>query len=241
MSKVYIGTSGWSYNHWLENFYPKNLSNKKWLEHYSKNLKTVELNASFYHLPTPQVFTNWYKNTPKNFLFSVKASRFITHVKKLNNCKQPLSKFIKSAKNLKEKLGPILFQLPPSLKANEKKLENFLKILPRRYIYAIEPRNEDWQRKEILKILKKYKIALCVADSPKFPLFKEITSNFVYIRMHGGKILYGSNYSKKELAKWANKIKKWLKDDFDIFVYFNNDFSGYAVKNARTLKNLFNN
>ena len=237
--KVFIGTSGWAYNHWIDVFYPEDLKQKDWLDFYIKHFSTVELNASFYHLPKPKTFSNWREKTSKDFIFAVKASRFITHVKKLRNCKEPWQRFIDAAKNLKENLGPILFQLPPFLKANPKVLEDFLEILSKKkYLYTLELRHKSWFCDEIYKILKKYNVALCIADSPHWPTEEIITSNFVYIRFHGGQILYGSEYSLKELKAWARKIKKWLKQKLDVYVYFNNDAQGFAVKNARQLVRL---
>jgi uncharacterized protein YecE (DUF72 family) len=245
--KIFIGTSGWAYDHWVNVFYPEDLKQKNWLDFYKKHFDTVELNTSFYYLPKPETFSGWRKQVPKDFIFSVKASRFITHVKKLRNCQEPWQKFISAAKNLKENLGPILFQLPTFLKANLKVLEDFLKILsirqaqgrPRKkYLYAFEPRHESWFCNDIYKILKKFNVALCIADSPSWPEVEVITSNFVYLRFHGGKILYGSEYSLKELKAWSKKIKKWQKKKLDVFVYFNNDAYGFAVKNAKQLEKL---
>ena len=174
-SKIRIGTSGWTYAHWQGVFYPEDVPKTKWLGYYGKHFNTVELNASFYYLPKPQTFINWRKRTPADFLFSVKASRYITHIKKLRGVREPWKHFIESAKELKEKLGPILFQLPPNLKADAKILESFLKLLPtgkatprgvafrrekgvakakfRNFAFAIEPRNQTWFCEEIYKIL----------------------------------------------------------------------------------------
>ena len=231
--KIWIGTSGWSYLHWRKIFYPENLSYHRWLEYYAQFFDTVELNASFYHLPSNKTFQNWAKKTPENFLFSVKASRFITHIKKLTNCKRAWHNFYKNAQGLGKKLGPILFQLPPSFKQNLKRLENFLKILPQKEKYAFEFRHQSWFEKNTFLLLKKYKVALCIAHSPRFPLSLEKTASFVYLRFHGGQTLYGSKYPEKELKEWAQKINHWPKKE--IFIYFNNDFHGYAVQNAKTL------
>jgi len=237
--KIFIGTSGWTYDHWQGIFYPDDLVKTKWLDYYCQHFDTVELNASFYYLPKPQTFVSWRKKTPDNFLFSVKASRYITHIKKLRNIKEPWKRFITSAKELKEKLGPILFQLPPSLKVNPKVLEDFLKILPKkRYCYTIEPRNQTWFCEKVYKTLKKYNIALCIASTPNYPTTEIVTANFVYLRLHGSKDLYASKYTEKELKNWARKIKKWQSQNLDIYVYFDNDAYGYAVENAKRLKEL---
>lgn len=233
--KLYIGTSGWVYKHWYEVFYPEEVKSDGLLQFYSQHFKSVELNASFYHLPKPSVFKGWYNKTPKDFLFSVKASRYITHIKKLRDFEAGWTRFIEAAKELKEKLGPILFQLPPFLKANKEVLETALNVLPKGHKYAFEFRHESWFVTEIYDILKKYNIALVVADSPDFPLKKEITADFIYLRFHGSKSLYGSKYTDEELNSWAKDIKAWQKQGIDVYAYFNNDAEGYAVENAKQL------
>jgi uncharacterized protein YecE (DUF72 family) len=237
--KIYIGTSGWLYDHWRGIFYPEEVSKTRWFDYYAEHFDTVELNVSFYRLPKKETFIGWWEKSPKNFLFAVKASRFITHVKRLKDCREPWKLFISHAKGLKEKLGPVLFQLPPNLKVNLDRLESFLKIISKYKVRkAFEFRDESWFCDEVYSLLSKYKTALVLADSPRYPLVEKVTADFVYIRFHGGKILYGSNYSKKELKKWANKIKKWSKKGLDVYAYFNNDAHGYAVDNAMTLKAL---
>ncbi len=251
MSKIYIGTSGYSYQHWKKIFYPEDVKQNKWLEYYAQHFNTVELNVTFYRLPGEKVFSGWYNRVPKDFLFVVKGSRFITHIKKLNNCQEPLDLLMQRVKLLKEKLGVILWQLPPSLRLaigdkdsgiRIEKFEGFLKLLISYHLshiprFSFEFRHQSWFCKEVYDLLKKYNIALCIADSPRWPLSEETTADFVYLRFHGGKELYGSNYSDKELASWAEKIKKWKKSK-DIYAYFNNDAYGYAVENAKTLKKL---
>lgn len=237
--KLYIGTSGYSYDHWTGVFYPADLSKSKWLEFYAKHFQTVELNVTFYRLPQKKAFESWYRRTPKNFLFICKGSRFITHVKKLADVSKPVKLFFDRVRLLKEKLGPILWQFPPSLKMNERKLAAFLKILSKYSPRAtFEFRNETWFVNRIFNLLSRYKASLCLADSPYFPCIEEITSDFVYLRFHGGRILYGSNYSKKELRTWAKKIRKWRNRGLDVFAYFNNDAQGFAVKNAKQLADL---
>jgi len=236
--KILIGTSGWVYRHWYEVFYPEDIKSSELLIYYAQHFQSVELNTSFYHLPKPSVFAGWYNKTPKNFLFSVKASRYITHIKKLRDFEEGWARFIASTKELQEKLGPILFQLPPFLKANAEVLEAALKVLPKDYNYAFEFRHESWFVPEIYDILKKHNIALVMADSPDFPLKKEITADFTYLRFHGSKSLYGSKYTDEELQSWAKEIKTWLKQGKNVYVYFNNDAEGYAVENARYLQEI---
>ena len=258
MAKLYIGTSGWVYSHWEEIFYPENLNSKDKLKYFSQHFKTAEINYSFYHLPKPTTYQNWYSQTPGGFLFTVKASRFITHIKRLKGVKQALDVFLGNALNLKEKLGPILFQFPPSFKATEeniKRLKDFLKFLsdfmnPKATLnsgdrlfwesvlklrYAFEFRDKSWCDKKIYNLLRKYKVAWVIADSPNYPRVDKVAADFVYVRMHGSKALFSSRYSHKELETLAKKIKKWQNQTRDVFVYFNNDAYGYAIDNARTL------
>jgi uncharacterized protein YecE (DUF72 family) len=238
MSKICIGTSGFSYPHWEKGvFYPLDLPKSKQLEYYTEHFQTVELNNPFYHLPLAKTFEGWEQRTPNDFIFAVKASRYISHIKKLKDCRQPWRLFISRAEKLKEKLGPILFQLPPGWQANLKRLGEFLKILPPKYQYSFEFRHQSWFNQEIYQLLKKYNIALCLADSPDWPYREELTADFIYLRLHGRHSLYFSKYTERELKKWAVKIKKWLKNK-DVYVYFNNDTVGYAIKNAQTLKKM---
>jgi uncharacterized protein YecE (DUF72 family) len=248
MKKLYIGTSGYVYSHWEGIFYPDDLPKSKKLEYYCQHFKTVELNNTFYRLPSKKVFESWYKRTPKNFVFAVKVSRFITHIKKLKDCKDSWEIFLKRALILKEKLGPLLFQLPPFWKKDTKRLKGFLQMIhktyrgqtPVRLKFAFEFRNETWCDREIYDLLKKYNSAWVVVDSPHWPKVLKVTANFVYVRMHGSKSLFSSNYTKKELKELADWIKKWKKKKLKIFVYFNNDAQGFAVKNAKELQTLIN-
>jgi uncharacterized protein YecE (DUF72 family) len=243
MGKIFIGTSGYIYSHWEGIFYPGGWPRSKKLEYYCQHFNTVELNNTFYRLPGEKAFEGWYKRAPKNFIFAVKVSRFITHVKKLVDCKEPWRIFLKRALILKEKLGPLLFQLPPFLKADPEKLRNFLNLITqtlchstsRSLRFAFEFRNESWCNEEIYKILKEKNCAWVVVDSPSWPKVYQVTADFVYVRMHGSKILFGSKYTKKELDDLAQRIKKWKKQNLDVYVYFNNDAEGFAIENAKEL------
>lgn len=241
---IFIGTSGYNYLHWWNDvFYPSKLPQRKWLEFYSKYFDTVELNITFYRLPTKNAFESWYQRTPDQFVFSTKGSRFITHIKRLKNCGEPLSLFLNLTSSLKEKLGIILWQLPPRFKVDLRRLEEFSELLlsfptSKKIPQAFEFRDESWLQSEVIKILKKFNFSLCISHGLGLPIKEEITSNIVYLRLHGGEILYGSNYSEDQLRQWAKKIRKWEEDGRTIFVYFNNDAHGYAVKNAITLKEI---
>ena len=232
--EIRIGTSGWNYPHWKDIFYPSKLAKAKWLEFYATQFDTVELNATFYRIPSEKTFQNWYKRTPSNFLWSLKANRTITHIKKLKDVQEPLDKFYQLISCLKEKLGVVLFQLPPSLVFEEELLRDFCTLLDPRYRYTLEVRHKSWINDKVFEILSKYNIAFCISDSAgRFPYYEAITANFIYIRLHGPTKLYASEYSDAQINEWAEKLIKWGKD---AFVYFDNDFSGYAVKNAKMLK-----
>ncbi len=235
--RIHIGTSGWIYDHWREVFYPKDCPKAKWLDFYTRHYGTVELNASFYRLHKPQTFENWRKRTPDNFLWAVKANRYITHIKRLKDPEEPLERFFTSADALKEKLGPILFQLPPSLSFNEEVFSHFCKELKRDRLYTLEVRHPSWaQEKRAIDILRDNNIALCVSDSAgRYPYIEEDTAAFIYIRLHGSKKLYASEYSEKELQTYAGKIRDWSKDTY---LYFDNDYKGYAIKNAKRVKEI---
>lgn len=239
---LHIGTSGWIYGDWDGIFYPENLPSKDKLKYFSSHFKTAEINYSFYHLPRPKTYENWYNQTPQGFIFAVKASRFITHIKRLENVKDAWEGFLENALHLKEKLGPILFQFPPSFKADDeniKRLTGFLKLISLTNIrFAFEYRNKSWCDEAIYNILKRFNIAWVIADSPKYPKAEAVTANFIYIRMHGSTTLFSSKYTYEEVKTLAQKIQTWLEKGFDVYVYFNNDFQGFAVQNAKELLEL---
>jgi len=233
--KIHIGTSGWHYSHWKGPYYPKDLSTKDFLAHYAKEFSTVEINNTFYRLPEVATLQNWQALVPKNFLFSVKASRYITHVKKLKDPKASLRKFFTRIQHIKEQVGVILFQLPPKWSLNLPRLEEFLKALPKGYRFAFEFRDPSWLCDEVYALLKKGKHALCLYEfaGEKTPLI--VTAKFVYVRLHGPKRAYQGSYSPKALDKWAKQFLEWAKKGIHVFCYFDNDEKGYAPKNALKL------
>jgi uncharacterized protein YecE (DUF72 family) len=237
MASLSIGTSGFSYKHWKGNFYPEGLSQKKWFEHYCGRFSTVELNVTFYRLPQEKTFTKWHDETPPGFLFSIKGSRFITHVKRLKEPKEPLKLFMERASGLKEKLGVVLWQFPPKFHKDEKRLSGLLKIL-RKYKerHVFEFRDESWNDNSIISILADEGHCLCSSDWPPFMDNPPATADFVYIRRHGRGGNYDTCYSRSELRRDARIIRKHLGEGRDVFVYFNNDAKGYAPKNAQELK-----
>jgi uncharacterized protein YecE (DUF72 family) len=238
MTEHYIGTSGWHYEHWRGLFYPERLTKPKWLEFYAQHFTTVELNSSFYRLPSERAFVNWRESSPKDFVFAIKVSRFITHIKRLKNVEEPLQNFLTRADFMQDKLGPLLYQLPPSMKRNDETLEAFLAILPRQYRHVFEFRHKSWFDDDVFNILEKYNAGLCVFDMPDFTCPVVATADFAYVRFHGSTGLYRSCYSDKELSDWAKKIEELGKNLEAVYIYFNNDAGAYAVRNAETLGRL---
>ena len=237
LPKYYIGCSGWHYDHWCGLYYPEGLSKPKWLQFYAKKFTTVELNNSFYHLPSEKAFITWRESSPDNFTFAVKVSRFITHIKRLKNLGLAVENFLSRACLLEKKLGPLLYQLPPNMKRNDEVLENFLSSLPQKYQHVFEFRHESWIDDSVFHILQQYNAGLCVFDMPGFTCPLVATSDFAYIRFHGSEGLYSSCYSDEELSHWAERIARLGQNLKAIYIYFNNDAEAFAVKNAFTLIN----
>lgn len=239
MADLRIGCSGFLYDHWRKNFYPEELPKNYWLDFYSKHFLTVELNVTFYKLPDRETFSKWYSSTPDDFIFSLKGSRFITHVKKLKDCEEPVEAFFSRATLLKEKLGVILWQFPPTVTLDFERLKTFLELLGSYEMKnTFEFRNKTWINKKVINLLKKNNVALCMADYPDFLNKLPITADFVYIRRHGKDGSYATCYSLDSLKEDAKTIKSYLKQKKDTFIYFNNDASGYAPKNAIELISL---
>ena len=236
--RLYIGTSGFTYNHWRDVFYPRELSEKKWLEYYARHFSTVEINSSFYHLPRLSTCKNWGERVPENFLFAMKASRYITHIKKLRDIEEPVKNFFQVIHSLEKKLGPILFQFPPGMKKDIPLLEDFIEKLPRGFCHVFEFRNRTWFEDDLFNLLDNRGITFCIHDLPKRATPYVETGNFNYVRFHGAQAAYSSFYSEKELEKWARRFIECTKTGKDVFSYFNNDMHGYAIENAKTLKHI---
>lgn len=234
---ILIGTSGWSYNHWKENFFPQELKSNLWLNFYSDFFQTVEINSTFYRMPSKSTVINWFKKVPEDFTFSIKASRYITHQKRLHDCQESLQFFYKTLKPLKAKNGPILIQLPPSFKMNKERLIEFTNLLDKEKKHVFEFRHDSWFTEEIYALLRENKIGLCITDLNGKLSPEEITAPFTYIRLHGPKKAYKGSYGMESLKKWKKKIETWsLK--YDVYCYFDNDEKGYAIQDAKTLLNL---
>lgn len=233
--RLYVGTSGYQYDHWRDRFYPKDLPKRKWFEHYAAEFDTVEINNTFYRLPNVSVFKEWASAAPKGFTFALKYSRFGSHRKHLKDPDQHVPNFLERARELKKKRGPILVQLPPRWHVNVERLDEFLKALPRNLRWCFEVRDESWLNEDVYERLRKKGCALCIHDAIKdHP--QEITASWTYLRFHGDG--YARDYSKSELQGWAKRVSGWLSDGLDVYAYFNNDAEAHAVKNARTLRDL---
>ncbi|MCM2351326.1 MAG: DUF72 domain-containing protein [Bacteriovoracaceae bacterium] len=240
MSMVEVGISGWTYKGWRGTFYPKKLPHKNELAFASRKLPTIEINGTFYALQRPSSYEHWYEGTPEHFIFSIKANRFITHIKRLNDIEIPMANFLASGPlRLKEKLGPILWQFPPSMPFDPDKMESFLKLLPkdfkqasqlgkksqlpkdRTYLqveknykmrHAVEIRNFSFLNPWFVELLRKYNVAIVFADTAgKWPYFEDVTADFIYLRLHGDAELYVSGYDNKTLKFWSHRIKEWQK------------------------------
>jgi uncharacterized protein YecE (DUF72 family) len=234
--EVRIGTSGWQYRHWKGNFYDAKLPASRMLASYLRHFNTVELNNSFYKLPSAEAFENWRACTPEGFLFAVKASRFITHMKKLKDPENALNNLLPRAEKLAGKLGPILFQLPPGWKVDFERLQDFLQALPRTHRYAFEFRELSWHSDAVLQLLHDHNAAFCIFDLAGFQSPMEVTANFAYVRLHGPGGKYQGSYSGDALEGWARRIARWRQRLSAVYVYFDNDQAGYAAANALQLR-----
>ncbi|MCD6319446.1 MAG: DUF72 domain-containing protein [Candidatus Desulfofervidaceae bacterium] len=241
--KIYIGTSGYHYSHWEKGvFYPSNLPKSKKLEYYIRFFDTVELNVTFYRLPQEKAFLSWYKRTPTHFLFAIKGSRFITHIKRLKEPHESLTRFFDRATKLREKLGVVLWQMPPAHKSNLERLRNFCEALTPwlQYRHAFEFRHPSWFNPEIYQLVKSFNMSVCHVDWPGLKVEVPTDFSFIYLRRHGPpeERLYTGCYSPKDIQRDADFVKKQAEQGKDVFVYFNNDAFGHAVRNALALKKL---
>jgi uncharacterized protein YecE (DUF72 family) len=239
MARVLIGTSGWNYDSWRGPFFPNGLPLKNQLQYYASQFQTTELNGVFYRTPSLDTVKAWRAQTGKNFIFAWKASKFITHWKRLSdNSVNSLALIEERLSLLGEKAGPVLFQLPPNFEADGERLASFLKLLSRRRRYSFEFRHPSWYQPSILRLLSQRNIALCLSDHHDAPAPWKRTADFVYIRGHGPGGRYQDRYGRQTLSKWAARIKSWKKQGCDVFVYFDNDQKSAAPADALELKRL---
>ncbi len=236
---LHIGTSGWNYSHWKGSFYPEELTQKEWFSHYLTRFSTVEINNTFYSTLSEDAAHTWNESAPENFHFSVKANRYITHMKKLKDPGDSLDRFFHSIRPLGSKTDVILFQLPPKWKVNADRLKRFIALLPDDYRYTFEFRDPSWFTDEVFRILSLNNSALCFYHLEGYTSPKEPTADFVYIRLHGpSEEAYRGRYTPGALSGWAGAISAWRKGGNDVYCYFDNDEKGYAPLNALELKKM---
>jgi uncharacterized protein YecE (DUF72 family) len=233
-----IGCSGWQYKHWRNEFYPPDVPAIRWFDYYASVFDTVEINNTFYRLPEEKTFAAWAARAPKGFLFAVKASRFLTHMKKLKDPDEPLDRLFSRMRPLGRHLGPVLYQLPPGWKLDLDRLERFLQRLPRRARHVIEFRDSSWYRADTLELLARSGVALCLHDMHGSATARERVGPFAYVRFHGAEGTYSGSYTDRRLAEWADWLHRQRRSGIDVYAYFNNDVGGHAPRNAVTLRRL---
>jgi uncharacterized protein YecE (DUF72 family) len=234
--QIRIGCSGWQYKHWRGDFYPADLPQSRWFAHYALSFDTVEINNSFYRLPPAETFARWREQSPKRFLYAVKASRFLTHMKKLKDPEDPLFRFFDNAKQLGPQLGPILYQLPPGWRLDLDRFEHFLKALPKGYRHTVEFRETSWYDDRVYALLAKHKVALCLHDMQGSATQRLVVGPFIYVRFHHGTVKYGGRYGDERLDDWAEWLAARSASGMDVFAYFNNDTGGHAPRDAVRLR-----
>jgi uncharacterized protein YecE (DUF72 family) len=229
---LFIGTSGWQYRHWRGRFYPEKLAQRTWLEYYAARFDTVEVNNAFYRLPERSTFERWRATVPEGFVVAVKASRFLTHIRRLREPAEPVARLLERATALGEKLGPVLLQLPPDMKVELGRLDETLAQFPRSVRVVVEARHESWFTPEFAALLRERDAALCLADSPRrrTPLWR--TASFGYVRFHEGRASPHPCYGRKALSSWAARIGELFSAEEDVFAYFNNDPLACALRDA---------
>ncbi len=231
---IVVGTSGWQYRHWRETFYPRGLAQARWLEYFAERFQTVEINNTFYRLPERKVFEAWAARTPDDFVLAPKMSRYLTHIKRLREPEDSVRLFLERAEPLGSKTGPILLQLPPNFKVDVERLTDVVKVLPDRFRWTVEFRHASWYTDQVESLLRDHGVALCLADrlnQPVSPLWR--TADWAYVRFHEGRASPRPCYGRQALDTWAGRIAERWPDDCDIYVYFNNDPLGCALRDAR--------
>lgn len=235
---IHIGTSGWAYKHWRGTFYPDHIKVKDQFSYYQKIFNTVEINNTFYRIPSDAAFQKWEREVQDDFVYVIKANRFITHMKKLHDPEDSLLIFMEKIKFLEKKLGAVLFQLPPFLSADLTLLENFLLALSDKNRYVFEFRHPSWYIPEVYQLLEKYNCAFCIYELAGHHSPIQVTADFVYLRLHGpAAVKYQGSYSDVILKQWADQCVEWSKTK-DVFVFFDNDENGYAALNAVRLQTI---
>jgi uncharacterized protein YecE (DUF72 family) len=232
---IHVGCSGWQYKHWRGDFYPAELPQSRWLEYYAERFDTVEINNTFYRLPDASTFAEWGRRAPPGFVYAVKASRYLTHMKKLKDPEEPLQRFFTRAKRLEHAFGPVLYQLPPNMRVNLERLDTFLKALPRTRRHAIEFREPSWYVDEVFERLERHNVALCLHDMKGSATGRIPIGPFVYVRFHGPQ-KYSGRYPDDVLEEWATWLADRARGGRAIYAYFNNDAGGHAPRDAVRLR-----
>lgn len=233
VARIYWGTSGWVYKGWRAHLYD-GVPMKRWLEHASREFASLEINGSFYTQIAPATYARWRDETPPEFAFAVKGHRFVTHYKRLRDCRDSVIRLRDQATQLGDKLSAVLWQLPERFACDLDRLDDFLRALPAwKTRHALELRHRSWFTAAVARRLADANIAVCLSDAPDFPLWREVTADFVYVRLHGHTRKYASSYSAASLRAWADDARRWRDAGKDVYVYFDNDAEGHAVRNAR--------
>lgn len=235
---VFVGTSGWQYASWKGNFYPADVAKSRWLEEYATHFTTVEVNNAFYRLPEQATFESWAKRTPAGFVVAVKASRYLTHIKRLRDPAEPVKRLLDRANALGAKLGPVLLQLPPTLGINLDALDETLACFPRGVRVAVEMRNPSWFVDSTAEVLAEHGAAYCLVDEPHHRAPYWQTADWGYVRFHEGTASPKPSYGRASLLRWATRLESMFGDKGDVYAYFNNDTGGWAPRNATTFANL---
>jgi uncharacterized protein YecE (DUF72 family) len=236
LNRIRVGCSGWQYKHWRGDFYPAELPTARWFEHYAREFDTVEINNSFYRWPPPETFAKWREAAPPGFVYAVKASRFLTHMKKLTDPEEPVARTFDAVKQLRTRLGPVLYQLPPRWPVNVDRLEAFLRTLPRRRLHTIEFREPTWYTDDVFALLRKFNVALCLHDMHGSATGRMVVGPFIYVRFHFGTQKYGGRYEDRRLDEWADWLAECARKGLAVYAYFNNDTGGHAPRDAVRLR-----
>jgi uncharacterized protein YecE (DUF72 family) len=238
LNGIWVGCSGWQYKHWRGDFYPAVLPVGRWFHRYAEVFNTVEINNSFYRWPDHSTFVKWREQAPPGFIYAVKASRFLTHMKKLKDAEEPVKRTFDNVRGLGNRLGPVLYQLPPRWPVNLERLEDFLRTLPKRKLQAIEFRDPTWYTEPVFDLLRKHKVALCLHDMRGSETGQIAVGPFIYVRFHFGTQKYGGRYDDRRLEEWAGWLAGHARNEVPVFAYFNNDTGGHAPRDAVRLRTM---
>ena len=236
LDRIRVGCSGWQYRHWRGDFYPAELPTSQWFAHYARTFDTVEINNSFYRWPAAETFAKWCEQAPSGFMYAVKASRFLTHMKKLKDPEEPVERTFDHVRRLGPRLGPVLYQLPPRWALNLERLEHFVRTLPKGKRHAVEFREPSWYVEPVFDLLRRYKVALCLHDMQGSSTGKIVVGPFIYVRFHFGTQKYGGRYDDASLDDWAEWLAGQARGGMTVFAYFNNDTGGHAPRDAVRLR-----